>query len=149
MPTYIEELTGSRFAVDIDERWVGIFQECSGLNGEIEVETYKEGGLNDYEHKLPGRIKYGNVTLKGGVASSVDLWRWFHNVSLGTIERKTVSIVMYLQNRDGGTKGEAMRWNLLDAYPVRWEGPTFSASDNNVAVQSLELAHHGITLSPG
>ena len=144
----VEELTACRFCIDVDGLLVAIFKECSGLNGEVEVETYQEGGLNDYEHKLPGRTKFGNVTLRSGVASSIDLWDWFHSVSTGQVtgraQRRDVSIVMYLQDA-----GEAMRWNLRAAYPVRWQGPDFSAGDTNVALHSLELAHHGIELSQG
>ncbi len=95
-----------------------------------------------HQHKLPGLAKYGNLTLKSGVASAMDLWNWFYDVSMGTIERKNVSVVMYMQ-----TFQEAMRWNLEKAYPVSWSGPTFTAGDANVAVHSLELAHHGITVS--
>ena len=147
MSTIFEELTVSRFAVDIDGLFVAIFHECSGLSGEVEVETYREGGVNDYEHKLPGPVKYGNITLKSGVASSEALWEWFNDVSMGVVERKDVSIVLYGRDRAQTSQGEAMRWNLRDAYPVRWEGPSFSASDNDVAVQSLELAHHGLAMS--
>ncbi len=142
-----EELTVARFSVDIQGEIVGDFTECSGLNGEIEVETYQEGGLNEYEHKLPGRVKYGNVTLKNGLASALSLWDWFHSISTGQVKRREISIVMYMQYREGAYKGEAMRWNLTGAYPVRWEGPAFAAADNAVAIQSLEMAHHGITLS--
>ena len=129
-----------------------VFKECSGLTGEVEVETYKEGGLNDYEHKLPGRAKYGNVTLKSGVASSIDLWEWFESVITGRFKlparfenrdvRRDVSVVMYRQNSE-----EAMRWNLRAAYPVKWQGPAFIAGDTNVSVQTLELAHNGLYLS--
>ena len=81
-----EELVSCRFCIDIEGLWVAVFTECSGLSGEIEVETYQEGGLNDYEHKLPGRAKYGNITLKSGVASSLDLWDWFQSVATGSFK---------------------------------------------------------------
>jgi phage tail-like protein len=138
----IEELAATRFCVDVDGLLVAIFKECSGLSVEIEVETYQEGGLNEYEHKLPGRAKHGNVTLGSGVASAVEFWDWIHSVSTGRVQRRDVSIVMYFQDQT-----EAMRWNLLKAYPVRWRGPEFTAGDTNVAVHSLELAHNGISLS--
>ena len=137
----VDELTTNRFCIDIDGLLVAVFKECSGLNGEIEVETYQEGGQNDYEHKLPGRAKFGNVTLKGGVANSIDLWNWFQGVATGRVERRDVSVVMYRQNSE-----EAMRWTLRSAYPVRWQGPEFTAGDTNVSVHSLELAHHGLEL---
>ena len=55
-------------------------------------------------------------------------------------------MILYNHDRSDGKLGEGMRWNLLDAFPVKWEGPSFNASDTNVVMQSLELAHHGITL---
>jgi phage tail-like protein len=137
-----DELTVSRFCVELEGLLVATFTECSGLSGQIEVETYQEGGLNSFEHKLPGRASFGNVTLSTGIASASDLWTWFYNVSMGTVARKNVSIVMFNQMYE-----ETMRWNLEAAYPVSWTGPSFTAGDANIAVQSLELAHHGITLS--
>ena len=136
-----DELASCRFSIDIGGLLVGIFQECSGLNGVVEVESYSEGGLNDYEHKLPGRTKYGNVTLKGGVATSIDLWDWFQEVSSGTFERREISVIMMAANFE-----EVMRWNLKGAYPVRWEGPSFSAGDTNTSVHSIESAHNGLEL---
>ena len=137
-----DELTVSRFFVEIDGLQIASFGECSGLSGQIAVETYQEGGLNSFEHKLPGRTSFGNVTLGSGVANASDLWEWFYETSMGIFERRNVSIVMYLQ-----THMESMRWNLEAAYPVSWTGPSFTAGDANVAIHSVELAHHGITLS--
>ena len=139
MSVYTQEVVSSRFYVSIDGNLVAVFKECSGLSGEIEVETFREGGVNNYEHKLPGRVKYGNLTLRSGVANTVPLWEWFSKAATGEVERRNLSIIMYQQNQ-----GELMRWNLEAAYPVRWQGPEFKADDNSVAVHSVELAHNGI-----
>ena len=135
-----EELTVSRFSIEMDGLLIATFKECSGLSATIAVETIQEGGLNGFEHKLPGRTSYGNVTLSGGVASGGDVWDWFEDVSQGNIKRKNISIVMYRQSQ-----WEAMRWNLEAAYPVSWTGPTFTAGDANITVMSVELAHEGIS----
>ena len=135
-----EELAVSRFSVEMEGLLVATFNECSGLGATVEVETIQEGGLNSFEHKLPGRTSYGNVTLSSGMASSTDMWDWFYDVTMGTIVRKNVSIIMYWQSH-----WEAMRWNLEAAYPVNWQGPSFTAGDPSVTVQTLELAHHGIS----
>ena len=135
-----EELASCRFSIDIEGLIVAFFTECSGLSGEVEVETYQEGGLNDYEHKLPGRTKYGNITLKSGVANAVDLWGWFQDIATGNVKRRDLSIVMYTQDQR-----EAMRWNLVHAFPVQWQGPDFSAGSTDITVHSLELAHNGIS----
>jgi len=55
-------------------------------------------------------------------------------------------VILYHHDRSDGKNGEGMRWNLLDAFPVKWEGPSFNADDASIVMQSLELAHHGITL---
>ncbi len=146
MPTQMEDIISSRFAVEIEGLVVAYFQECSGLNAEIQIESYREGGLNDFEHKLPGVATYSNLILKSGVASAMDFWHWFYKTSLGTIERKQVSVILYHHSRTDGKGGEGMRWNLLDAFPVKWEGPSFNAEDSQVVMQTLELAHHGISL---
>ena len=146
MAAVIEDIIGSRFAVEIEGIVVASFKECSGLNAEIQVESYREGGLNDFEHKLPGVATYSNVTLKSGVASAMDFWKWFYKTTMGTVERKQVSVILYHHNRADGKQGEGIRWNLLNSFPVKWEGPTFNADDANVVMQSLELAHHGISL---
>lgn len=140
----VEELTACRFCIDINGLLVGIFKECTGLGGEIEVETYPIGGVNGADLKLPGRARYSHVTLKSGVASAVDLWEWFYKVAMGNVSRRDLSIVML--NGKGGSDGEVMRWNLSEAFPVRWTGPNFAAGDANVAVHSIELAHHGLEL---
>jgi phage tail-like protein len=136
-----DELIVSHFFVEVGGLLVAAFKQCSGLGGEIEVDTYQEGGLNGYEHRLPKGARYGTVTLGAGVGSGPDLWQWFYDVSTGKVQRRNVSIVMYAQ-----TRAEAVRWNLAGAYPVRWQGPQFTAGEDSVAIQSLELAHNGITM---
>lgn len=131
-----------RFHVEVGEIKEAAFSECSGLQAETEVFPYEEGGLNSTVHQLPVRTKFSNVTLKRGVASSNELWDWYYKVITGTVERKDVSIILY-----GCDYNEVMRWNLTDAFPVKWVGPNFVASDNNVAVETLELAHEGIEVS--
>ena len=135
-----EELIVSRFSVEMEGLLVATFTECSGLSATVEVETIQEGGLNNFEHKLPGRTSFGNITLGSGVASSNNLWDWFYDVTMGKVVRRNVSIIMYSQNRS-----EAMRWNLEAAYPVSWQGPSFTAGDASITVHSLELAHHGLS----
>ena len=119
-----------------------LFTEASGLQLEIEVFEYTEGGVNSFVHKLPGRTKVGNLTLKRGMTNSKAFLEWISNVALGKIERKNVSIVMFNAKGD-----ELMRWNYDGMYPVKWTGPQYQASGNAAAIESLELAHSGLQLS--
>jgi phage tail-like protein len=132
----------SHFYVEIQGIEQASFAECSGLSVETEVFEYQEGGLNEYVHKLPGRSKVSNVTLKRGITESTELWDWYRDVVQGKVERKNVSIVLY--DLEGE---EVMRWAFIDAYPVKWSGPGFKADANAITIETLELAHRGMDLS--
>jgi len=131
-----------KFHVEIQGIEEASFAECSGLEVETEVLEYQEGGLNEYVHKLPGRSKVSNVTLKRGITDSNELWNWYRDVVQGKVERKNVSIVLYDLKSN-----EVMRWTFIDAYPVKWSGPAFKADENAVTIETLELAHEGMSLS--
>lgn len=129
---------GSHFFVEIDGVDHGGFAECGGLQAETEVTEYAEGGNNGFVHKLAGRTKYGNLTLKWGSTDSTALWQWYLDVTRGKVERKDISVVLY-----NSVQEEVRRWNLRSAYPVKWIGPAFNASAPAVSIETLELAHHG------
>ena len=130
---------GSHFFVEIDGIDHGGFTECSGLQAETEVTDYVEGGNNGFVHKLPGRTKFSNITLKWGSTDSAALWEWYLNVTRGQVERRDVSVVLYNSEQE-----EVRRWNLREAYPIKWVGPAFNAAAPAVAVETLEITHHGL-----
>ena len=128
------------FAVEIGSLQVAGFSEVSGLQAEIEVQEYREGGVNGYVHKRAGPVKYAsNLTLKKGITDSAELWSWYRDVMNGRIQRKQVDVV--LMNSAGE---ERRRWKLQNAYPVKWTGPDMKAAASEVAVETLELAHEGL-----
>jgi phage tail-like protein len=127
------------FYVEIDGITQAAFSDCSGLEIQVEVQEYVEGGLNTYVHRLPGRVKYSDLTLKYGTAGSSDLWDWYYEVCQGTIERKNLSIIVF--NPDGT---EACRWSFTGAYPIKWTGPSFQAAQGSVAIDTLVIAHEGL-----
>ena len=129
------------FLVEIDGLVVGGFQEVTGLQVETEVEDYREGGVNEYVHRLAGPTKYPqNLVLKKGLTDVEGLWKWHQRVVQGSIRRRNGSI--YLLDRAGLP---AMWWNVTGAYPVKWSGPDFRAEQGAVAVEQLELVHRGIS----
>lgn len=129
------------FHVEIEGIAEAFFRECSGLEAEIEVLAYEQGGVNDHVEKLPGRIKFPNVVLKRGVTDSKTLWEWFSKGVQGKIERKNVSIILY------DSKGsEVKRWSFERAYPTKWSGPGLKSDENAVAIETLEIAHEGMKL---
>jgi phage tail-like protein len=134
-----DPLTAFRFMVECESIAIGYFTECSGLKAEVEVFEYQEGGLNDYVHKLPGRRKWTNITLQRGVTSSADMWDWYQDVVAGnTDHRLNLSIILYAPDGE-----RVMQWDVYDAYPVNWEGPSMKSDGSTVVVEKLELAHNG------
>jgi phage tail-like protein len=138
----VDPFVTAQFWVEIDGIAQACFTECSGLYAETEITEYAEGGLNDYVHKLPGRTKYTNVTLKRGWVTSDDLWNWYSKIIGGQIETRSVSIILF-DNRVSSPANEQVRWSLTQAFPVKWQGPEFRADGNAVVVETLEIAHHG------
>ena len=134
--------SSSSFYVVIDGVAHAVFSEVSGLSIETEVEEYAEGGNNSFVHRLPGRTRVGNITLKRGLIGGNEFYKWYVDVAAGrNIQRKNISLVMFATD---GT--EVLRWNFLAAYPVRWTGPQFDAASNAVAFETIELAHAGLQL---
>lgn len=129
----------NRFLVEIDGIIAGGFSEASGLQVEIETEEYREGGVNDYVHKLPKITKYQNITLKRGTTDSEVLWKWHQDAVTGKIQRKAGRII--LLDSEGNEK---WHWTFEGAYPVKWTGPDFKADTSTIAIETLELAHHGL-----
>lgn len=129
-----------RFVVEINGRRVGGFSEITGLEVRTEVEEYREGGRNGYVHKLAKETRYPNLTLKRGITDKTDLWDWHQQVVLGDVERKQVSVVVL-----DVTGREKWRLIFAEAYPVKWNGTDLNAAGNTVFVESIELAHHGMT----
>jgi phage tail-like protein len=136
----MKDPTGSfRFWVEIDGLLVAGFTEVSGLQSEVEVEEYREGGVNDYIHVLPRIVKYTSIILRRGVTNSDNLWSWYEKVTEGTIQRKNGSIILLEQN---GV--ELWRWNFYNAYPVKWVGPELNSVSSEIAVETLEITHQGL-----
>jgi phage tail-like protein len=135
----IDPFMSFRFRIEIDGLIQGGFTEISGLEATTQVEDFREGGLNDYIHKLPKETTFTNLILKKGLADSDELYRWHRDVLAGKIERTTIHITMLKDRSDE----IAHQWSFKDAFPAKWKGPDFNADGNTVAFEILEIAHHG------
>jgi phage tail-like protein len=156
-----------KFYVEILGVIIAEFNECSGLSVEREVKRVREGGTNDFEWLLPGQITYGNIVLKRGITYNRELWRWFNYGTLdgqvwgvhsvpgagtvinllkmaGVIVPQGTHMSIILGTVDGK---KARHWDVIGAIPVKWTGPEMTAGSDQVAVESLEVAHQGIDLS--
>jgi phage tail-like protein len=115
--------------------------ECSGLESTTEIIENREGGHNTTPYKHPGKTTYTDITLKWGMTASEELWIWRQQIVDGNVQRKSGSIVVY----DTANHREVARWNFVNAWPSKWTGPSFNAAENAIAVETLVLAHEGIT----
>jgi len=133
------------FIFEVDGQQIGMFKEVSGLRADISVETMEEGGQNNFVHKLPGRLTWPNLVMRRGVTDADNLFQWFCKASGDGFEgaghklERTTAAVTLIDH--GGKRVHA--WELLEAFPVRWEGPRLAADANEVAMEELEIAHHG------
>lgn len=128
------------FLVEIEGIIAGGFTSVTGLDITTEVDTIREGGVNDYVHKLPKWTTQSDLVLTKGQTDLDLIWNWYADVIAGKIERKNGSI--YLLD-DRGLP--AMWWDFVDAYPVKWSGPSLDAKTSLVATEALTLTHHGLT----
>ena len=130
------------FVVEIDGIASSAFKSVSGLAGEAEVIEYREGSDPvSSSRKLPGRVRYPNVRLSRGLTTSRDLWDWWETVVNGTVERRNVAITLLDDSRT-----PVLRWLLRDAWVAKFEAPELDASANEVAIETLELAHERLEL---
>lgn len=119
------------------------FSEVSGLDVETEVIEYRDGIMPEYSKiKMPGMQKYGNLTLKRGIfQSDNEFYDWWNTVSLNTIERRDIVISLLNEEHE-----PVMTWKVKNAWPVKVQSTDLKADGNEVAIESLELAHEGLTM---
>ncbi|HEX6354191.1 phage tail protein [Actinophytocola sp.] len=119
----------------------GAFQEVTGLGAQLEVVNYAEGGRNDSVHQLPLRHSWNRLTLKRGVSRDRLLWSWYQAGLAESLGARRDGAVIVL-----GTDGvPAMAWAFHGGLAAKWSGPDLHAEQNAVAIESLEIAHEGLT----
>lgn len=137
--TRTDPYRGYNFLVEIDGITQAGFQEVSGLDASTDPIEYREGNDANHTRKIPGMNKYSAITLKRGITDSGDLWKWYQTVLDGKVDRRNGSIVLL-----DDTGKEKLRWNFLAAWPSKWSGPSFNATANAIAVESLEISHEQV-----
>lgn len=129
------------FAVSIDKNNLGLFTSCEGLGMEVVLETREEGGNNGFVWQLPTRIKYPNIKLSRPIgADSAKLARWVAGMVNGVTPTTGVISAMSWDDEI------VAQWSLAGVIPVRWTGPTLNYDTNKAAMETLEIAHHGLTV---
>ncbi len=122
----------------------GAFQEVKGLGVDLELMAHPEGGVNDYVHQLPVRHSWTRISLRRGVVRDPGMWFWYMaglTQSLGA--RRDGAIILLTPK---GTP--AIAWTFRAGLAVKWTGPELVATQNAVAVESIEIAHEGLMQVP-
>jgi phage tail-like protein len=142
-----DPLRNFNFLVEIGGITQAGFSDCTGFGASSDPIEYREGNENPNTdpktmRKLPGMTKYNNITLKWGLTDSKELYDWYRRISKGIVDRKNGSIVVL------DTEGnEKVRWNFINGWPTKWDGPDFTARGSEVAIENLEITHEGIELA--
>jgi phage tail-like protein len=130
------------FRVEIEGIGQGFFREVSGLGVETEVVEYRDGNTNDIR-KLPGRTGWSDIVLKRGFRGGTELYEWATTYArTGNLVRRSGAITMIDANGH-----QIARWQFERGWPLKWGGPDFDASKNEVALETLVIAHEGLTLA--
>jgi len=134
----------SKFHFQVD--WGGArigFTEITGLDVENEVIEYRDGANREYsKQKIPGMKKFGNVTMKRGIfASDNDYYTWFNTVTLNAIERRDVTVSLLNEEHE-----PVMVWKIKNAWPAKIASTDLKADGNEIAIESVELAHDGLSI---
>lgn len=138
----IDPYRAYNFVLEIDGVPKGAFSEVGGLTAEGDSVDYREGtDVQPNVRKLVAMRKYSNITLKRGYTADKSLWQWYTNIFNGVADRRNVTIVLMNERRE-----PVLRWNAENAWINKIEGPALKASSNDVAMESLELVHEGLTL---
>jgi phage tail-like protein len=131
------------FLVEAGGEAIAGFSEVDLPAAEIEAIEYREGGdRTSAARKLPGRVRYGNVVLKRGLAGGTELWDWFDAVRNGTLDRRDVRVTLLDEAR-----APVFSWTFRRAWPAKYDAPDLNALGNEIAIETLELAHEGLEIA--
>jgi len=134
----VDPFRGFRFLVEIEGLTSAGFMRVKGISRDVRFESYREGGVNEYEHKLITQVSYPVVILERGLVLD-DLWKWALAVADGEVQRKTLWIRLKNEANE-----PAWAWQVEHALPVKWTSSDLDASSSPVVMETLELAHHGL-----
>ncbi|MCP5095695.1 MAG: phage tail protein [Chloroflexi bacterium] len=136
-----EPQAGFRFLVEVDNRRVGAFTDCTLPKISWKTQEVKEGGLNTHTHQLIGQRKKAKLTLKRGVAVTADLTDWYMQILNQQVSRRRVTVTLL-----NAARNPVISWFIEDAYPIKWAGPKLQTKGKAVAVETLTLSCGRITV---
>ena len=139
-PARNDPFNGFNFTVQCNGITVAGFKQVSGLDSSTTSTKYREGGdVTLSQREIPGLTSFSNISLQRGITTEMDLWAWRQDVMNGLINRQNLTITLMDNSRVNKRS-----WNVKNAWPTKWTGPSFDATSDAIAIETLELAHEGI-----
>ncbi len=134
---------GFNFMLEIGDKVAGYFTECSGIGSENEVIEHKVVDKSGHEivRKIPGRLKWTDVSLKRGITSNLQIWKWREQVVLGKMSDARQDVTITMMDREYQPKAI---WNFNKAWPSKVSGPSFKSDDNAFGVEEVTIVHEGM-----
>lgn len=145
MPELAAPYLNAHFRLQIDGLAMADFAECAGLESEVSTEEYPEGGENRFAHQFPSRRTSPSLVLKRGSTADVGLWEWYSEyVKLGEVAPRDGQV--QLLSSVGGVPVPVRVWAFRRGFPVKVTGPELNAASPAVAIEAVEIVHHGLAL---
>jgi phage tail-like protein len=143
--TAVVPFTTAHFVLAIDGLASVNFSKCTGLAGEVSVEEYQEGGENRFAHRFPSRATFPNLVLSQGAGPLQELWDWFYEFHVtGLVTPRDGTVV--LMSTVEGVLAPVRVWAFTRGWPAKLTGPDLDAQSSAVAIEAIEIAHHGLVL---
>ena len=137
-----DPLIGFQFRLEIGNKLAGYFTECNGIGSEHEIIDHKVvADGHEIIQKIPGRLKWTEITLKRGITDDMNIWEWRSKVEAGKMKdaRTNCSIIMMDRNYE-----DAARWDFVNAWPSKVTGPSMKSDSNEFGVEEVVLQHEGV-----
>jgi phage tail-like protein len=139
-----DPLVGAHFRIDASGMATGFFTEVSGLGSETQVIEHKIMAKEPtgVVRKVPGLLKWNDITLKRGITANMDFYEWRKLVEQGKVADARVAVTITMLDQSGNPIAE---WNLESAWPSKISGPSIKADANEIGIEELTIVHEGIT----
>jgi phage tail-like protein len=144
MTTREDPLIGYNYRLDVQGKVVGFFTECDGLGSENEIIEHPVVTPEGLEiiMKLPGRLKWGDITLKRGITSNMDAWNWRGEVERGDLESARKNGLIQMMDRN--LRDAVAEWTFDAGWPSKLSGPSLGAESNDIGIEEITIVHEGI-----
>jgi phage tail-like protein len=138
-----DPLISYNFMLELEGSVAGYFTECNGIGSEHEVVEHKVVDTQGHEivRKIPGRMKWTDITLKRGITSAMDIWDWRDQIVQGDVKSARKNATIHMMDRK---YSPIATWHFTNAWPSKVTGPTMKSDSNDIGVEELVLVHEGM-----